>query len=318
MARKKQNQKQQTTKQQHTQQSLAGNGKDAAVPEQPKRSKAQKEQLAFNHFDENTRKRAEIDENNRLGKRAKTNVAQTDGEAALYPDISPQRIAERISKSYPGVLEAIKAIDPELTADLVKPARFDQTLATADPDLPVNPLCLIPPKLRVALETRFDINHTHVSGNTNIGAKARTIIAIMHPTTKSRSQGLGNKPTLIVLTSTAKTANKEVSIAEIVKRELNGLGMRVWQYTGLASRVEKVSARETEVKTEGAGLADEGNEDVEELAFEIMEQQSKKAGDKVRSMPVLTIWLSSCEIREIEKEYGVQVSLEKNIKTEED
>jgi len=289
MARKKQKQ-----------QSLAGTRKDAVAPEQPKRSKAQKEQLGFDRFNENARKRAQIDEKNPLAKRAKTNAFQPDGldasnlEAALYPEISARRMAERIT-------------------------RYEQILATANPDLPVNPLCLTPLKLRVALEGRFDINHTHVSSNTNIGAKARTIIATMHPMTKNRSHGLSNKPTLIVLTSTAKTANKEVSIAEIVKRELNGLGMRVWQYTGLTSRIEKVLARETQAKTnEGARPADEGTGDVDELAFEIMEEQGKKAGDKIKSIPVLTIWLSACEIREMEKEYGVQVSLEKKIKLEED
>lgn len=132
----------------------------------------------------------------------------------------------------------------------------------------------------------------------------------------------GQKPAIVALVAKAVAANKLVSVVEVAKRALGEQGARWWQYSGVQGRMEemRVEGKEKEGRrlggkanakgdeVDGEGMEDvrmeEGGEDVdeeEEQAFETMVEKERK---KVRTVPVLTIYLSRVQVPELKGRYG--------------
>lgn len=123
-------------------------------------------------------------------------------------------------------------------------------------------------------------------------------------------------PPLITLTAQAKTANKLISIVEIVKREARKANPRhkVFQYTELTSKMIEIPrnppARDkakTAVGDKASLDQDDGGEvpNEEDEAFETMpEPQSHGSTMKLRRIPVLTAYLAAASVRELKVAFG--------------
>lgn len=92
-----------------------------------------------------------------------------------------------------------------------------------------------------------------------------------------------DKPVIVVLTARSKAANKLITIVEIVKRELAGRGVAVYQYTAVGGEVRDV-------------VRDEGGEEGGDEAFE--------RGTKKKNVPVLTVYLCGVGVGELKAAYG--------------
>ena len=102
----------------------------------------------------------------------------------------------------------------------------------------------------------------------------------------------------------AKSAGKLVSVVEVVKREIGGEGGVWFQYNGLGEGVGGVPR-----DGEGGEGDGEGEEDVEmeEEGFEKMKTRIERAiegTEKVRSVPVMTVYLSRVRIEALREAYG--------------
>jgi hypothetical protein len=121
-------------------------------------------------------------------------------------------------------------------------------------------------------------------------------------------------PPLVTLTAQAKTANKLISIVEIVKREARKVNPsnKVFQYTELTSKMIEIPreppARDkpkTALGDKTASDRDDGSPNEEDEAFETM-PEPQQAGSimKLRRVPVLTIYLAAVSVRELKVAFG--------------
>ena len=113
---------------------------------------------------------------------------------------------------------------------------------------------------------------------------------------------------LVALVAIGKAAGKAVSVAEIVKREMDRLGQGWFQYSSIGS----VMVERQRKKGSGGGgkkggaaedveMTDEEVENEDEAAFEPLQEPLK-----TMRVPVLTIYLSRVSVPELKKLYGEQ------------
>ena len=107
-----------------------------------------------------------------------------------------------------------------------------------------------------------------------------------------------------------------ISIVEIVKRNIATGAGKWFEYVGVEGRVLPLPSREVKVgkkarKVEGKGSdeeMDDGDEEEEgEDGFEIMKtpfERMIEGRTKVRSVPVMTIYLARVRIDELRKKFG--------------
>jgi hypothetical protein len=130
----------------------------------------------------------------------------------------------------------------------------------------------------------------------------------------SAEQPAQSLPPLVTLTAQAKTANKLISIVEIVKREARKVNPsnKVFQYTELTSKMIEIPreppARDkpkTALGDKTASGRDDGSPNEEDEAFETM-PEPQQAGSimKLRRVPVLTIYLAAVSVRELKVAFG--------------
>lgn len=116
------------------------------------------------------------------------------------------------------------------------------------------------------------------------------------------------KPTLLALTSRAKTASKLISIVEIAKRELAARKIPCYQYNALSSETIEIPRERTKQQTAAAAVGREvagpaeDDEYADEAAFETM--GAPTGPHKRRDVPVLTIWLSREAVMGLRREFG--------------
>ncbi|OBT76373.1 hypothetical protein VF21_03657 [Pseudogymnoascus sp. 05NY08] len=117
------------------------------------------------------------------------------------------------------------------------------------------------------------------------------------------------KPVIVIAWAKARSAGKLVSVVEVVKREL-GEGGGVWfQYNGLGEGFAGV-ARDGGEGEEGEGEEGEGGDgegEMEEEGFEKMKTRIERAiegTEKVRSVPVMTVYLSRVRVEALREAYG--------------
>lgn len=147
------------------------------------------------------------------------------------------------------------------------------------------------------LAEKCNITKYSVISSTQISSKATSSI--------ERLQNVPDdgKPALIVLTSKARTASKLVSIAEIVKRELLKAGIKCFQYNALSSEMIEIE-RDQKPKASGtkkAEASDDGSDS--EGAFQTLGAEPK-TGKKKRLVPVMTVYLCACSVKELKNAYG--------------
>ncbi|OBT42826.1 hypothetical protein VE00_08140 [Pseudogymnoascus sp. WSF 3629] len=127
----------------------------------------------------------------------------------------------------------------------------------------------------------------------------------------SFTAGSAAKPVIVIAWAKAKSAGKLVSVVEVVKREL-GMGGGVWfQYSGVGEGFEGVP------RDGGEGDGDEGqgkeggDVEMEEEGFEKMKSRIERAiegTEKVRSVPVMTVYLSRVRVEALREAYGEQTN----------
>lgn len=141
-------------------------------------------------------------------------------------------------------------------------------------------------------DTSLTLTHNLVKisvlSSSKIEARTATVISRLN----AKAEG---KPVLLALTAKARTASKLISIVEIAKRELN---IPYYQYTVLTSETIEIpheSAQKTSCEP------DEGDGE-DATAFQTM--GAPMTARKIRSVPVLTIYLSRHEAKVLAKEFG--------------
>ena len=148
-----------------------------------------------------------------------------------------------------------------------------------------------------ALAEKYDLIKLSVISSSAISNRTTKIIE------KLQNANVDGKPNLIVLTSTARTASKLVSVVEIAKRELAKTGKKCFQYNALSSQMTEIERN----GNQGANgsKAVEGGEDGSESedAFQTMGAQPK-VGKKKRLVPVMTIYLCANSVKELKNAYG--------------
>jgi hypothetical protein len=111
------------------------------------------------------------------------------------------------------------------------------------------------------------------------------------------------KPVIVIAWAKAKSAGKLISVVEVVKREIAGEGGVWFQYNGLGEGIAGVARDKEDAGEEG----DVEMEDVEEEGFEKMKTRIERAiegTEKVRSVPVMTVYLSRVRIEALRGAYG--------------
>lgn len=145
------------------------------------------------------------------------------------------------------------------------------------------------------LDVKYDILRLNViSSNTITG---RTAALVKHLDQSS----VGDKRSIASLRARATVANKLISVVEIAKRELLQNKQKVYQYSSITSENInlKSSQKDATNKQPGGDNVAEDAVDDEEVAFEVM-----KPKDKIRDVPVLTVYLSMAPVKELQDLYG--------------
>ncbi|OBT82899.1 hypothetical protein VE02_08581 [Pseudogymnoascus sp. 03VT05] len=115
------------------------------------------------------------------------------------------------------------------------------------------------------------------------------------------------KPVIVIAWAKARSAGKLVSVVEVVKRELGAEGGVWFQYNGLGEGFVGV-ARDGGEGEDGGG---DGEGDVEEEGFEKMKTRIERAiegTEKVRIVPVMTVYLSRVRVEALREAYGEQTN----------
>ncbi|OBT63924.1 hypothetical protein VE03_05998 [Pseudogymnoascus sp. 23342-1-I1] len=172
------------------------------------------------------------------------------------------------------------------------------TTPTAAPPITTTPL------LHTSLTpTTHTIHATQIITSTKMQTKISTLLTQLRSFSFSAPAA---KPVIVIAWAKAKAAGKLVSVVEVVKREIAGEGGVWFQYNGLGEGVGGVP-REGEEGEEGEG--EEGAE--QEEGFEKMKTRIERAiegTEKVRSVPVMTVYLSRVRVEALREAYGEQTN----------
>lgn len=128
------------------------------------------------------------------------------------------------------------------------------------------------------------------------------------------------KPAVVMLHAKGKAAAKMISIAEIVKREIAGMGGKWFQYNQVEQVMEEkkssppkekensnTKGKEKDGEDVDEEVGDHDQSDEEEGAFETMKTPFERAIEgtaKVRAVPIMTIYLSRVRNESLRREYG--------------
>lgn len=175
------------------------------------------------------------------------------------------------------------------------------------------------------ITTKYIVHKLNITSSNQISQRASIVVQILTgqqtPPTSNTATTMTTAaktptPPVIQLTAHAKAANKLISIVEIAKRDLKVKGVKVFQYNALTSETVSIP-RERPKKTglaeddqiAGDPVAETGggaDEDDEEDAFETMGAVKKAdlGATKLRSVPVLTVYLATRAVKELRAEYG--------------
>lgn len=144
----------------------------------------------------------------------------------------------------------------------------------------------------VSLEASHSLVHLNVSSAHQISNRTSAIISRLNPSEKSPDD---QKTVIVALTAKAKAAGKLISVVEIAKRELAKDGVKCFQYTSLTSELVDI-----ERNPKGSKEVDgEESDDAFQTMGEVKESSTKK-----RSMPVLTIYLSTKSVKDLKVALG--------------
>jgi hypothetical protein len=147
----------------------------------------------------------------------------------------------------------------------------------------------------LALDQKYNVVKLSVLQSHKISA--RTTLLIKHLSTPAEAEG--DKPSLCCLRAQAHSANKLITIIEIAKRELSGKNIKVYQYNALSSEIipfdTTMKHANGKVPSEEDGGDDGPDEDD---AFQTMGQK-----DKIRAVPVLTVYVSTEPIKSLKHAY---------------
>ncbi|MCJ1404311.1 hypothetical protein MMC11_007536 [Xylographa trunciseda] len=199
---------------------------------------------------------------------------------------------------------------------------------------------VLPPSLR-HLQSRYAFATMSINSSSKITQKVRSLRAHLE---KFSFADLKAKPGVVALHAKANTASKMISIVEIVKREVEKEGGRLYQYSALASSLEALKEKKPRTENDGKSSAANGKtlaewqaaqdarvevssqpaaNDVEmdddkveeEESFETMTEKKangqlklQTSGERkiVRAIPMMTIYLSRVPISEFKQLYGEQ------------
>jgi hypothetical protein len=147
------------------------------------------------------------------------------------------------------------------------------------------------------LSQKYNLVKFNVISSTQISSRTAAIIA------KLEVNENDGKPTLVALSTKARTATKLISIVEIAKRELAAKGRKCFQYNALSSEMIEME-RNSKSGTTGAkqSATKEGGSESED-AFEAM-GAPRESGTKKRLIPVMTTYLCAASVKELKNVYG--------------
>ncbi|KAI9664736.1 MAG: hypothetical protein M1821_006184 [Bathelium mastoideum] len=159
------------------------------------------------------------------------------------------------------------------------------------------------PGLAEVLETldSCDFKLISIISATKIRNKVQQATQMMTaPPTEERSK----KPLVLGLTAREGAAAKLITIAEITKRNLNEAKLSWYQYSCVEPKMVGIQRKKPNPSAHNA--ADE-DEDEDDIAFETMlSAVERKLMDKpkFRTVPVMTLFLSNCPIKQLRDAYG--------------
>lgn len=174
-----------------------------------------------------------------------------------------------------------------------------------------------------ALKVKY-ILHTHsITSSSKMHTKVVSVLsqltneasaAVDHTDAPKRAE----RATIVALSARSKAATKLVSVVEVVKRELDGRGLGWWQYSGVHGVLDEMGGKDGS-GADSAGLRgkkrtresegeSEGEEDGEEEVFEKMRVPGEEERQKVRQIPVITIYMSRTPVPELRRRFGEQAS----------
>lgn len=145
---------------------------------------------------------------------------------------------------------------------------------------------------------RYNLLQFSVLSSTQITTRVSATLSHLKPAPRPTED---EKPTLVLLAGKPGVSNKLITIAEIVKRQLESEKTKVYQYNDLS--MESVTAKAPQPKTKASTTdPSAGNEDAEETAFQTM-----ALPEKTHAAPTLSIYLSTTSIDVLKKRFGEQI-----------
>lgn len=151
------------------------------------------------------------------------------------------------------------------------------------------------------LESKYNVISLNVISSSQISN--RTTLVIKHLTTELAES---SKPVLCRLHAKSDVASKLISITEIAKRELHAKNIKVYQYSGLSSEITtwKPKANIKDMFKDPTMVEADAAEEREEDTFQTMPQK-----EKIRSVPVLTVYLATKSIKDLKAALGYVLDL---------
>lgn len=131
------------------------------------------------------------------------------------------------------------------------------------------------------------------------------------------------KPGLVILYAKAPVAGKLVSTVEVVKREIGSKGEKWYQYNSLSETMvviprkspkSSASAANSGKDKDSMDLGGAPGSEEDEAYFETMKTRQERVlegTDRMRAVPVLTVYLSRVPIEKLRQKYGEQTNATK-------
>lgn len=287
--------------------------------------------------DPNTNKRPRDDDDESLdgvSKRPKINstagLVHRTTELEGAPSQQPSADTTSIQESTNGSTTATQAsATPAITAG---------KNAAARPIIPVL-TSTIPAEVQ-HLQNKYEFTTMSIPSSAKMVQK---VMALLYRVGKFSFVDIDQKPGIVVLHAHANAANKMVSIVEIAKEELQKKKVKWYQYSKLHGEIKPLKAKQPKKIGEGKTIAEWNKEkpdtqatmktgeetmdaaelarkknaglvddDDMEVAFETMQPPKKadlglplvKKGNKVRAVPVMTIYFSRVPVPGLKELYG--------------
>lgn len=149
------------------------------------------------------------------------------------------------------------------------------------------------------LDNKYNVLRLGVLSSHQVSSRTAAVIKHLSENESDNDK----KPAICCLHAQARVANKLITIVEIAKRELASFKIGLHQYNVLSSEVitlkKQPTVRSEKEENGGDGDGADQSEDGEPDAFQTMEEK-----EKIRAVPVLTIYLSSAAVKELKQAHG--------------